>query len=109
MSPQTCVPSPTFARMTSDAAQLPGEDIYRLLVEQTKDYAVFALDPTGHVRTWNVGAERLKGYRPQDIIGRHFSTFYAAEDVARDWPARELRMADDAAASDKPVAEGLAA
>jgi PAS domain S-box-containing protein len=80
-------------RMTSDASPFPGQEIYRLLVEQTKDYAVFALDPQGHVRTWNVGAERLKGYRPQDIIGRHFSTFYAAEDVARDWPARELQMA----------------
>ena len=79
--------------MTSDAAPFPGQEIYRLLVEQTKDYAVFALDSKGHVRTWNVGAERLKGYRPQDIIGRHFSTFYAAEDVARDWPARELQMA----------------
>jgi PAS domain S-box-containing protein len=79
--------------MTSEAAPFPDDDIYRLLVEQTKDYAVFALDPKGNVRTWNVGAERLKGYRAQEIIGKHFSTFYTKEDVARDWPARELQMA----------------
>jgi PAS domain S-box-containing protein len=79
--------------MTPEPANFPHQDIYRLLVEQTKDYAVFALDFKGYVRTWNVGAERLKGYRPQDIIGKHFSTFYAQEDVARDWPARELAMA----------------
>jgi PAS domain S-box-containing protein len=71
----------------------PHDDIYRLLVEQTKDYAVFALDSKGYIRTWNVGAERLKGYRAQEIVGKHFSTFYTAEDVGRNWPARELQMA----------------
>ena len=75
------------------AAPFPEGEIYRILVEQTKDYAVFALDANGYVRTWNAGAERLKGYRDREIIGRHFSTFYADEDVARDWPARELQMA----------------
>jgi PAS domain S-box-containing protein len=79
--------------MTPEASPFPDDDIYRLLVEQTKDYAVFALDAKGNVRTWNVGAERLKGFRAQDIIGKHFSTFYTKEDVARDWPARELQMA----------------
>jgi PAS domain S-box-containing protein len=79
--------------MTSEASPFPADDIYRLLVEQTKDYAVFALDAKGNVRTWNLGAERLKGFRAQDIIGKHFSTFYTKEDVARDWPARELQMA----------------
>ena len=79
--------------MTSEAANFPYEDIYRLLVEQTKDYAVFALDSKGYVRTWNVGAERFKGYRAPEIVGKHFSTFYTAEDVARNWPARELQMA----------------
>ena len=79
--------------MTSEESAFPPENIYRLLVEQTKDYAVFALDRGGHVRTWNAGAERLKGYRAQDIIGKHFSTFYMPQDVARDWPARELQMA----------------
>ena len=79
--------------MTSEASSFPYEDVYRVLVEQTKDYAVFALDPKGYVRTWNLGAERFKGYRAEEIVGKHFSTFYTAEDVARNWPARELQMA----------------
>jgi PAS domain S-box-containing protein len=80
--------------MTSqEETPFPADEIYRLLVEQTKDYAVFALDAKGHVRTWNAGAERLKGFHAQDIIGKHFSTFYTTDDVARDWPARELQMA----------------
>ena len=70
-----------------------GDDIYRILVEQTKDYAVFVLDPEGRVMTWNIGAERLKGYRREDIVGEHFSRFYAPEDVRRGWPAHELEVA----------------
>lgn len=70
-----------------------GDDIYRILVEQTKDYAVFVLDPEGRVKTWNIGAERLKGYRREDIVGEHFSRFYAPEDVRRGWPAHELEVA----------------
>jgi PAS domain S-box-containing protein len=68
-------------------------DIYRFIVEQTKDYAVFALNVDGVVMTWNVGAERLKGYRPDEIVGQHFRKFYAPEDIARGWPDRELQMA----------------
>ena len=71
----------------------PEQDIYRLLVEQTKDYAVFALNAEGMVITWNTGAERLKGYRPEEIIGLHFSKFYAVEDTDKGWPERELQMA----------------
>jgi PAS domain S-box-containing protein len=67
--------------------------LYRLLVESVSDYAIFALDPDGVVVTWNAGAERLKGYRPNEIIGRHFSTFYAPGDIAADKPATELRKA----------------
>lgn len=51
------------------------------------------LDPTGHVMTWNLGAERLKGYSAEDIIGRHFSTFYRQEEIARGWPEHELKVA----------------
>ena len=56
----------------------PGEapGLYRLLVESVLDYAIFALDATGHIRTWNAGAERIKGYTPDEIIGKHFSIFY---------------------------------
>jgi PAS domain S-box-containing protein len=58
-----------------------------------RDYAIFMLDPAGHILTWNAGAHRLKGYRPEEIIGRHFSTFYTADDRARNHPARELEIA----------------
>ena len=71
------------------------EDIHRLLVDSVRDYAIFALDPSGVVITWNPGAEALKGYRASEIIGRHFSTFYPDEDVARGKPADELRIASE--------------
>jgi PAS domain S-box-containing protein len=64
-----------------------------LLVNSALDYAIFMLDPGGHVRTWNLGAERLKGYSHAEIVGQHFSVFYTEEDVARDHPAQELRLA----------------
>ena len=64
-----------------------------MLVESVVDYAIFVLDADGHVMTWNAGAERLKGYRPDEIIGRHFSTFYPDEDVAAGKPDQELAIA----------------
>lgn len=70
-----------------------GSDLYRLLVESVRDYAIFALDAEGNVLTWNAGAERFKGYKPHEIIGRHFSTFYSAEDKAARKPERELEEA----------------
>jgi PAS domain S-box-containing protein len=66
---------------------------YRLVLESTTDYAIFMLDPEGRVISWNVGAERIKGYRADEIIGQHFSRFYPADAIARDWPAHELRVA----------------
>jgi PAS domain S-box-containing protein len=66
---------------------------YQRLVLSVRDYAIFMLDPTGHIRSWNSGAQYLKGYRPEEIIGRHFSTFYTAADRARDHPAHELEIA----------------
>jgi PAS domain S-box-containing protein len=57
------------------------EERLRLLITSVKDYAIFVLDPTGHVSTWNTGAERLKGYSAEEIIGRHFSQFYPEEDI----------------------------
>ena len=57
-------------------------DHYRLLVESVKDYAIFILDPAGHITTWNEGAQRIKGYLAAEIVGEHFSVFYPAEDVA---------------------------
>ena len=70
-----------------------GSDLYRLLVESVRDYAIFALDAEGNVLTWNAGAERFKGYKAHEIIGRHFSTFYSAEDKAARKPERELEEA----------------
>jgi PAS domain S-box-containing protein len=66
--------------------------LYRLLVESVRDYAIFALDPTGHIISWNAGAERFKGYAADEIIGNHFSIFYPAEDLARGKPALELEV-----------------
>jgi PAS domain S-box-containing protein len=66
---------------------------YRRLVASVRDYAIFMLDPKGYVASWNAGARELKGYEPEEIIGRHFSTFYLAGDRERDHPAEELRIA----------------
>jgi PAS domain S-box-containing protein len=69
------------------------EERFKLLVESVRDYAIFMLDPKGHVLTWNAGAQRFKGYRPEEIIGQHFSRFYPPEEVARGLPEHELQVA----------------
>ena len=69
------------------------EERFRLLVEGVGDYAIFMLDPTGHVASWNLGAERSKGYSADEILGRHFSAFYPQEDVDRGHPQYELEQA----------------
>jgi len=63
------------------------------MVRSVRDYGIFLLDAGGHIISWNAGAERIKGYRAEEIIGRHFSTFYPPEDIATDKPGRELRIA----------------
>jgi len=73
--------------------QIGIEDPFRQLVESTRDYAIFLLDPGGHVRTWNAGAERIKGYTTPEILGHHFSRFYTEDAVARRWPEHELAVA----------------
>lgn len=78
---------------SSAATVLGSEDSFRLLVESLKDYAIIILDPTGHVASWNAGAERFKGYRAEEIIGKHFSAFYTAEDIKRGLPEQELGIA----------------
>ncbi|MFO0746241.1 MAG: PAS domain-containing sensor histidine kinase [Myxococcota bacterium] len=75
------------------AADEASADPFRLLVDSVKDYAIFILDATGHVSTWNPGAARIKGYTADDIIGRHFSIFYPAEDVAAGKCELELEAA----------------
>jgi PAS domain S-box-containing protein len=90
-----------FAKVTRDvSAQRRAEEqlrqsaeIFQLLVSSVRDYAIFMLDPNGNIATWNNGAQRIKGYAPHEIIGRHFSTFYSDEDNANGKPARELEIA----------------
>ncbi len=67
--------------------------ITQLLIDSVTDYAIFVLDPQGHVRTWNPGAERLKGYPPDEIIGQHFSRFYTEESKAAGLPEELLARA----------------
>ena len=69
------------------------EEIFRLMVEGVKDYAIFMLDPGGCVTTWNEGAGRIEGYGEEEILGRHFSVFYPDEDVASGHPEEALRAA----------------
>jgi PAS domain S-box-containing protein len=68
-------------------------DVFRLIVTGIVDYAIFMLDRDGHVASWNAGAERIKGYLAEEIIGRHYSVFYPAEDVAAGVPEEHLRVA----------------
>jgi PAS domain S-box-containing protein len=70
------------------------ERSFRLLVENVADYALFMLDPTGMVSSWNIGAQRIKGYLPSEILGQHFSRFYTDTDRANGKPARALATAE---------------
>ncbi len=72
---------------------VPSEDPFRLLVQSVKDYAIFLLDRDGKIASWNEGAQSIKGYRPDEIIGRHFSVFYPLEAVETGFPQYELDVA----------------
>jgi PAS domain S-box-containing protein len=80
-------------RNKSEAALRLSEERFRLMVSGVKDYAILMLDPDGRVVSWNEGAQRIKGYRAEEIIGQHFSCFYPDEDIQRGKPARELEVA----------------
>jgi PAS domain S-box-containing protein len=82
-------------RAQSADATLDGTsvELYHQLVDSVSDYAIFALDATGHVLNWNPGAQRIKGYTAAEIVGRHFSTFYPPEDVAAGKPRWDLEVA----------------
>ncbi len=71
------------------------ERSFRLLVEGVADYALYMLDPTGIITSWNFGGERIKGYSPQEIVGQHFSRFYTETDRANGKPARALKIATE--------------
>jgi PAS domain S-box-containing protein len=81
-------------RVSERTAELfESEQRLKLTVENVRDYAIFMLDCDGKIVTWNIGAERLKGYTAAEIVGRHFSIFYREEDVRNGLPQRELEIA----------------
>lgn len=90
-----------FAKVTRDItdkragerALLESEQRFRLLVQGVRDYAIYMLDPDGNVTNWNPGAESIKGYTADEIVGQHFSTFYTEEDRQADEPVRALQTA----------------
>jgi len=91
-------------RKTAEEALRRSQEQFRLLVQGVTDYAIFMLDPEGHVASWNAGAQRIKGYAPDEIIGSHFSRFYTPEDLVEGIPARGLATA---AREGRWEAEGL--
>lgn len=82
----------TLQRKRAEAALKESEERFRLLVEGGRDFALLMLDPDGKVISWNTGAERIKGYQAEEIIGTHFSCFYTAEDIALGVPAQLLQQ-----------------
>src|SRR6266699_496034 len=84
-----------LAKRVMPAVTIPREssETFRQLVEDVQDVAIFMLDGAGRVSTWNSGAERIKGYRAEEIVGQHFSRFYPPEAVAEGKPARLLAIA----------------
>lgn len=92
------------ARTHGEPSLRQTDEVFRLLVDNVKDYAIFLLDPEGRVATWNQGARRIKGYEADEIIGEHFSKFYPREARESRWPDRELEIA---AKEGKFVDEGL--
>lgn len=92
------------ARQRAEHRLRQSDEVFRLLVENVKDYAIFLLDIDGRVATWNQGAERIKGYKAHEIIGEHFSVFYPKEARESRWPHRELELA---AKDGRFVDEGL--
>jgi PAS domain S-box-containing protein len=81
------------SQLPQKVVPLAHEEWFRMLVDSVRDYAIFLLSVDGTVQSWNPGAERFKGYRAHEIIGRHFSVFYTPEDIATRKPWRELEEA----------------
>jgi len=80
-------------RKHTEEALRRSEEQFRSIVNSVEDYAIFLLDAEGHVNTWNPGAERIKGYRAEEIIGRSFNCFYTKDDIGRGKPSQALRTA----------------
>ena len=84
----------TEQRAAQDALRRADQQL-RSIVESVRDYAIYLLDKDGHIMTWNAGGERIKGYSPEEIIGKHFSRFFTQEDRDRGRPAELIRMASE--------------
>ena len=80
-------------RKSTDSALRDTAEQFHILVDSVEEYALYMLDPSGNVVTWNRGAEKIKGYKAAEIVGKNFACFYTAEDVAADKPQRNLREA----------------
>ena len=96
-------------RVAAQQALLDSERCFRMLVEGIVDYAIYMLDPSGIITNWNTGAEHLKGYTADEIIGQHFSWFYTAEDRAKGMPARVLETGVSSGVSSAHLLLGLRA
>src|SRR5690606_41649262 len=81
------------AQALSNAIAALGENPFRLLVDSVRDYAIFLLDAEGRVLTWNVGAQRIRGYEADEVLGRACEIYYPKEAVRSGWPREELRAA----------------
>jgi PAS domain S-box-containing protein len=91
-------------RRIGEEALRDSEEKYRMLLDGVHDYAIFMLDPRGRIESWNAGAERIKGYKATEIIGRNFSCFFSPEDIKRGKPEEALRMT---AASGRHEEQGM--
>ena len=80
-------------RGQAETMPLGADEHFRLLVEGINDYAIYLLDPEGRVVTWNRGAERIKGYKREEVVGKHFSLFYPKEAIEQGWPEQALEVA----------------
>jgi PAS domain S-box-containing protein len=90
--PQNREPATVIQEREREAKPLPTE-MLRLLVDNLKEYAIILLDPRGHITSWSSAAQRLKGYRAEEIVGKHFSIFYTPEDITGGKCERELEVA----------------
>src|SRR6516225_11218137 len=77
----------------ANIALLQSKEHFDTLVSGVADYAIFLLSPEGNVISWNAGAQRIKGYKAEEIVGKHFSVFYPQEALQRRWPAQVLEIA----------------
>lgn len=83
-----------FGKITRDLTERrQAEHRYRLLVESVEDYAIYSLDPAGNITSWNIGVERIKGYKADEVIGKHFSVFYTPEDASAGVPQKAMEIA----------------